>query len=56
MRLIIVLGVLFVLASCSDSDMEENNVLSVYPDKNNLFVDMTVEGIDDLEQCRLKAK
>ena len=56
MRFIAVLGVLFVLASCSDSDTEENYVLSVYPDKNNLFVDMTVEGIDDLEQCRLKAK
>ena len=56
MRFIAVLGVLFVLASCSDMDTEENYVLSVYPDKNNLFVDMTVEGIDDLEQCRLKAK
>ena len=56
MRLIALLGVLFVLAGCSYSDMEENYVLSVYPDKNNLFVDMTVKGIGDIEQCRLKAK
>ena len=46
---------IFALISCGTND--EYYVLSVYPDKNNLFfVDMTVEGIDDLEQCRLKAK
>ena len=45
----------FALISCGTND--EYYVLSVYPYKNNLFfVDMTVEGIDDLEQCRLKAK
>jgi len=37
MRFIAVLGVLFVLASCSDSDMEENFGLSCYEADELIF-------------------
>ena len=39
MRFIAVLGVLFVLGSCSDSDMEENFALSCYKtDSDETFI------------------
>ena len=55
---------LFALISCGANDEYANDeyandeyyVLFVYPDKNYLFVDMTLDGIADLEQCRLEAK
>ena len=44
---------LLICSSCTED--ATINVLSVYPNKNNLLIDESFEGIISLESCRQKA-
>ena len=48
--LTITLLVMLVLGSCGEE--RKFNVLSIYPDKNNLLNDISLEDISSLESCR----
>ena len=44
---------IFALVSCETN--EDSYVLTVYPDKNTLLNDISLEGFKSLEQCRVAA-
>ena len=50
-----VLSSIFILTLISCGANEDSYVLSVYPDKNNLLNDISLEGFTSLEQCRVAA-
>ena len=50
-----VISFIFILTLVSCGANEDSYVLSVYPNKNNLLNDITLEGFTSLEQCRVAA-